>query len=230
MAYFDYGYFKYSNKGTKKFNPKAERTKLSIKRGIINRIIANQFGKEFYDGDRLNGYGGFNYDGRWKIFLKKIIRKYNLNKNSKVLDIGCKKGFFIKDLTEMLPGIKVFGIEDHAYPIKNCLKEIKSKINYIESFTKINFKKNNFDFVHAHNSIYIYNLKDVIKIIKLINYISKKSHITIPAFITDQQRLKFLKWTLTGTTILHEKEWKKLFKYVGYNGDYYFSGAKSFGL
>ena len=130
----------------------------------------------------------------------------------------------------MLPGIKVFGIEDHAYPIKNCLKEIKSKINYIESFTKINFKKNNFDFVDAHNSIYIYNLKDVIKIIKLINYISKKSHITIPAFITDQQRLKFLKWTLTGTTILHEKEWKKLFKYVGYNGDYYFSGAKSFGL
>ena len=138
MAYFDYGYFKYSNKGTKKFNPKAERSKLSIKRGIINRIIANQFGKEFYDGDRLNGYGGFNYDEKLKIFLKKIIHKYNLNKNSKVLDIGCKKGFFIKDLTEM-PANKSFW-NRRSYPIKNCLKEIVKNQLY-RIFTKINFKK-----------------------------------------------------------------------------------------
>ena len=230
MPYFDYGYFKHSNKRIKKFNPKIERTKLLYRRDIINRVIANEFDKEFYDGDRVNGYGGFYYDGRWKIFLKKIIKKYKLHKNSKVLDIGCKKGFFIKDLKDMIPGIKVYGIEDHKYPIKNSLKDIKKKIKYIDSFTKINFKKKNFDFVHAHNSIYVYNLRDMIKIIRIINYISKKSHITIPAYINDLERLKFLKWTLTGTTILHEKEWKKLFKYLGYNGDYYFSGAKSFGL
>ena len=35
MSYFDYGYFKYSNKNIKKFDPKKERTKLSDKRGII---------------------------------------------------------------------------------------------------------------------------------------------------------------------------------------------------
>jgi len=230
MPYFDYGYFKYSNASLKKNNPKKERLNLSKKRGIINRIKANQFSKEFYDGNRLNGYGGFNYDGRWKIFLKKIIEKYKLDKNSKVLDIGCKKGFFMKDLKDMIPGIKIHGIEDHKYPIKNSMNEVKSKIKYIETFTKINFRKNEFDFVHAHNSIYIYNLRDMIKIIKIIKDISKKSHITIPAYINDLERLKFLKWTLTGTTILHQKEWKKMFKYLGYKGDYYFSGAKSFGL
>ena len=230
MSYFDYGYFKYSNKNIKKFDPKKERTKLSDKRGIINRIKANEFDKEFYDGDRINGYGGFKYDGRWKVFLKKIIHKYKLNKNSKVLDIGCKKGFFLKDLQDMIPGISIYGLEDHKYPIKNSMRQIKSHIEFIESFTSINFKKKHFDFVHAHNSIYIYNLRDIIKIIKKIEHISKRSHITIPAYITDTERLKFLKWTLTGTTILNEDEWKKMFKYIGYKGDYYFSGAKSFGL
>ena len=111
----------------------------------------------------------------------------------------------------------------HKVTVVDLLKYSSSSLNHL-----YNFK--NFDFVHAHNSIYVYNLRDMIKIIRIINYISKKSHITIPAYTNDSERLKFLKWTLTGTTILHEKEWKKLFKYLGYKGDYYFSGAKSFGL
>ena len=230
MSHFDYGYFKHSNIKNKKFDPKKERASLANNRDIINRIIANRFDEEFYDGKRINGFGGYEYDGRWKIFLKKIIKKYKLTKNSKVLDIGSKKGFFLKDLQDMVPGIKVYGIEDHKYPILKSMKEVKSKIQFIDSFKNMKFKKNSFDFVHAHNSIYIYNLRDIVQIIKKISYISKKSHITIPAYINDAERLKFLKWTLTGTTFLHKKEWKKLFQHIQYKGDYYFSGSKSVGL
>ena len=199
-------------------------------KNIVNRIIANRFDKEFYDGNRINGFGGYKYDGRWKIFLKKIITRYKLNKHSKVLDIGCKKRFFLKDLQDLIPGIKVTGIEDHTYPISKSMKEVRSKIKFIDSFKNIKFKRKSFDFVHAHNSIYIYNLRDIIQIIKKISFISKKSHITIPAYVNDFERLKFLKWTLTGTTILHEKEWKKLFQHIKYKGDYYFSGSKSVGI
>ena len=35
-------------------------------RTVHSRIIASSRGKEYYDGDRKNGYGGFKYDGRWK--------------------------------------------------------------------------------------------------------------------------------------------------------------------
>ena len=67
-------------------------------------------------------------------------------------------------------------------------------------------------------------------ILTIISKIGKNSHITLPIYQNDDDRIKFYNWTLTGTTILKSSEWKKLFKFVGYKGDYYFSGPKSFGL
>jgi len=48
-------------------------------RTIKNRIIASYKGKEFYDGDRNNGYGGYKYDGRWTEVASNIFRIYKLN-------------------------------------------------------------------------------------------------------------------------------------------------------
>ena len=50
-------------------------------RTIKNRIIASYLDKEYYDGDRKNGYGGFKYDGRWKKIADFMCREYGLNKN-----------------------------------------------------------------------------------------------------------------------------------------------------
>ena len=228
MTYFDYGYFSY--KKSKKDTVKKKRKNLMKKRTIVNRILANDLDNKFYDGERINGYGGFKYDERWKVFLKKIIHKYKLNKNSVVLDIGCKKGFFIKDLQDLIPGITVYGIEDHRYPISKSLPSVKKNIKYVSSYYDIKFKKNYFDFVHAHNSIYRYSLRDMIKVIKKISFISKKSHITVPVYYNEKERSKFLDWSLLGGIILKEKDWKQMFKFLNYKGDYYLSGAKSYGL
>ena len=107
MSFFDTGYFKGN----------ASRSSLASKRNINNKIIAWGLDEKYYDGKRINGYGGFKYDGRWKKFLPKIIKKYRLSPKSKVLDLGCKKGFFLKDLRDFIPGIKIYGIENHSYPI-----------------------------------------------------------------------------------------------------------------
>ena len=29
------------------------------------RTVARRFGREYFDGDRTTGYGGYRYDGRW---------------------------------------------------------------------------------------------------------------------------------------------------------------------
>ena len=112
MPEYDIGYF----------SSKIKRKKLSKLRDIKNRIIAWRLDKEYYDGKRINGYGGFKYDGRWKTLLPKLIKKYNLSKNSKVLEIGCKKGFLLQDLKVLIPGIKLYGLENHKYPITKVKK------------------------------------------------------------------------------------------------------------
>jgi len=217
--HIDIGYFK---------KPLKIRAKVSKERTIVNKIKAWELGKDYYDGNRLNGYGGFKYDGRWLKLLPKIIKRYKLTKKSKVLDLGCKKGFLLKDLNILIPGIKSFGIENHAYPLKKAVK-CKSKI-FLCDYHKIPFSNKYFDFVIAFNSLYMQNLGDVIKSLKEIERVSKNSYVILASGENDEERNRFYKWTLIGTSILLKKEWKKLFKTIKFNGDYYFSSSKSLGV
>ena len=217
--FIDIGYFK---------KPVKVRAKYAKKRTIINKIYAWGLDKKYYDGKRINGYGGFKYDGRWKALLPKIIKRYKLTKNSKVLDLGCKKGFLLKDLNILIPGIKSFGIENHPYALKKAVRS-KSKL-ILSEYYKIPFKNKYFDFVIAFNSLYMQNLGDIIKSLKEIELVSKKSFIVLASGETDEERNKFYRWTLIGTTILLKKEWKILFRKLKFKGDYYFSSVKSLGL
>ena len=217
--HFDIGYFK---------KPVKVRAKVAKERTVINKMYAWELGKEYYDGNRLNGYGGFKYDGRWLKLLPKIIKRYKLSSKSKVLDLGCKKGFLLKDLNILLPGIKSYGIENHPYAIKNAVN-CKSKL-ILSDYTKLPFKNKSLDFVIAFNSLYMQNLGDVIKSLKEIERVSKKSYIVLASGENDEERNKFYKWTLIGTSILLKKEWKTLFKKIKFKGDYYFSSAKSLGV
>jgi len=217
--HIDIGYFK---------KPIKVRAKVAKERTVINKMNAWELGKEYYDGSRLNGYGGFKYDGRWLKLLPKLIKRYKLTSKSKVLDLGCKKGFLLKDLNILLPGIKSFGVENHPYALK---KAVKCKSKLIRSdYTKLPFKSKSLDFVIAFNSLYMQNLGDVIKSLKEIERVSKKSYVVLASGENDKERNKFYKWTLIGTSILLKKEWKTLFKKIKFNGDYYFSSAKSLGV
>ena len=218
MPYFDPKYFK-----------KKSKVNRVVKRKLKNKFIAWELGKEYYDGDRNNGYGGFSYDGRWLDLLPKFIKRYNLSNNSKILDLGCKKGFIMKDLKVLLPKAKVYGIEDHIYPIKNSEKEIKKSI-ILSNYYQIPFKKNYFDLVIGFSSIYKYNFIDVVKTIKEIKRVSKNSFFTVASYSNKREKELFDKWTLLGTTVLQKKEWLQLFKLLNYKGDYYFTTAKSLNL
>jgi len=217
--HIDIGYFK---------KPVKVRARVAKERTVINKMYAWQLGKEYYDGSRLNGYGGFKYDGRWLKLLPKIIKRYKLKKSSKVLDLGCKKGFLLKDLNILIPGIKSYGIENHPYALK---KSIKCNSKLIQSeYYNIPFKDKYFDFVIAFNSLYMHNLGDVIKSLREIERVSKKSYIVLASGENNEERNRFYKWTLIGTSILLKKEWKTLFKKIKFTGDYYFSSAKSLGV
>ena len=204
------------------------RSKVAKERTVVNKMYAWELGKEYYDGNRLNGYGGFKYDGRWLKLLPKLIKRYKLTSKSKVLDLGCKKGFLLKDLNILLPGVKSYGIENHSYALKKAIK-CKSKLIRSE-YTKLPFKNKSLDFVIAFNSLYMQNLGDVIKSLKEIQRVSKNSYVVLASGENDSERNKFYKWTLIGTSILLKKEWKILFKKIGFRGDYYFSSAKSLGV
>ena len=199
-------------------------------RKIENRIIASYRGKEFYDGKRDNGYGGFKYDGRWEKIASRIFEHYKLKENAKILQVGSDKGFLLHDFKVVSPKCRIAGIEVSDYAIKSTLKTVKRYIKK-SNFTELPFKDSSFDFVIAIGPIYSLNLPDAIKCLKEIKRVGKgKSFITLGSYSNEKDFKLFRYWTLLGSTILDKQEWVKVLKHCKYQGDYKFNTAASLNL
>ncbi len=199
-------------------------------RTIRNRITAFELDREYYDGARGNGYGGYRYDGRWKQIIPLLVQRYGLASSSRILEVGCKKGFFLHDLRETIPGITVRGVENHLYPLENCMESVRGDVE-LAFYQSLPFLDHSFDFVMAFASIYMLNLRDVMAAIREIQRVGKgKSYITVGAYRTSEERELFYDWTLLGSTVLHVDDWLEVFSHCGYTGDYYFTTASTLHL
>ena len=186
-----------------------------------NKLIASKFSKEYFDGTRSQGYGGYYYDGRWVKIAKKLIKKFKLKKDSKVLDIGCAKGFLMHDLKkESKNKIEVYGIDISKYAKSRAMSSVKSKIK-IMNCKKLDFKDNSFDLVIGINVVHNLSTNFCKKSIEEIQRVSGgKAFIQVDAYRNDNELKILKKWIVTAKTYLKPSEWKKMFKEIGYSGFY----------
>ena len=109
------------------------KTKRDLKKAVIertdeSRIIARQFGKEFFDGDRKFAMG-FNYNPKfWTNVVVDFVEHYDLKDNSSILDVGCGKGFMLYDFKKFNKSFKIKGIDISEYAIENSIDEIKNQL------------------------------------------------------------------------------------------------------
>ena len=133
--------------------------------------IARKFGSDFWDGDRKYGYGGYKYiEGRWQSVAKNLIKEYGLNNNSKILDVGCGKGYLLHDLKKELNGLQVYGYDISKYAIDNSHPEIKNNLFVHDASKTLNFSDNHFDLVISLGTLHnleIADLKNSIQEIQL---------------------------------------------------------------
>ena len=204
--------------------PKAKRNvnERLEKKNEKDRLIARKFDKDFFDGHRNHGYGGYTYNPKfWQTVVKDFKKYWSLNKESSVLDVGCAKGFMLYDLSELIPGIKLRGIDVSEYAIKNSLPEIKHCLQ-VANANKLPFPDNSFDLVISINTIHNLERSECAIALKEINRVSRKySFTTVDAYRNEEEKKRMLAWNLTAKTIMSVNDWKFFFKYNNYEGDYY---------
>lgn len=187
-----------------------------------DRKIARNFGKEFFDGNRNQGYGGFYYSPRfWEPVIPTFQKYWNLDSNSSLLDVGCAKGFMIHDLMKAIPGVKAQGIDISEYAIANAMDNVKPLVQ-VANAVSLPFLENSFDVVISINTIHNLNKTECALALKEIERVSKgKSFITVDAYRNDVEKERMYAWNLTAQTIMSVEEWISFFDEVGYTGDYY---------
>ncbi|MEW6172091.1 MAG: class I SAM-dependent methyltransferase [Bacillota bacterium] len=187
-----------------------------------NREIARQFGKEFFDGDRLYGYGGYNYHERfWKDTVRRFRDYYQLSEDASVLDVGCAKGFMLYDFKELMPRLNIAGIDISGYAIDNAIDRVKPFLQ-VGNAKALPYEDDSFDLVVSITTIHNLPLLECKQALREIQRVSRAhAFITVDAWRTEEERERLLKWNLTALTYMHVDDWRKLFGEVGYTGDYY---------
>ena len=188
-----------------------------------NRRIALEFGEAYFDGPREQGYGGYRYDGRWVAVAKRLIDIYSLKPGDRVLDVGCAKGFLVKDLREALPGLDVRGIDISDYALANAEPEARPHLSKA-SCDKLPFANDSFDLVLAINTVHNLDEAGCRRALSEIVRVSKgHAFVQVDAYRNEDEHEIFEAWVLTAQTYKTPKGWSTMFTETGYDGDYYWT-------
>ena len=184
--------------------------------------IACQFGKEFFDGSRNHGYGGFYYNDRfWKNVVPAFQQHWNLINGDSVLDIGCAKGFMIYDMQLLIQGLQVSGIDISEYAIDSAKEEVKNFCK-VANATDLPFADKSIDVSISITTLHNLEEKELVRALLEIERVTKRgSFITLDAYRNNEERDRMEAWNLTAKTVMHVDEWKQFFNDIGYTGDYY---------
>lgn len=184
---------------------------------------AKKYGKNYWDGKRRFGYGGYTYiPGRWSKVAEQLIKNYKLKSGSKILDVGCGKGFLLYEMLKIIPELKIFGFDISQYALKKNFKLKNLKVFKQRAEQKYPFKSKSFDLVISINTLHNLNLGKLEKAFKEINRVGKRKYIVVESFRNNQELFNLQCWALTCESFLTPNEWNWLFKKFKYSGDYEF--------
>jgi protein-L-isoaspartate(D-aspartate) O-methyltransferase len=202
----------------------------STKRNYLQRVVehdkaecagvAARFGKDYWDGDRKYGFGGYHYDGRWRPVAEDMVQHYNLQPGARILDVGCGKGFLLYEFTQVLPGVEVAGIDISQYAIDNAQDEIKPYLRAGHA-ANLPFDDRSFDLVISINTLHNLYINDLWQALKEIERVGRElKYITVEAYRNEREKVNLMYWQLTCRAFHTPAEWAWIFGQAGYTGDY----------
>lgn len=205
--------------------PKSKRNVAARGAAKTPEIIAKsrEYGFEYFDGPREYGYGGFRYDGRWIPIAEDIVRHFGLKAGDRVLDVGCAKGFVVKDLMKVCPGLEAFGLEISEYALMHCEPEIIGRL-HLGNAMRLPFPDNSFAAVLCVNTVHNLERPDVLTALREIERLAPgRGYVQVDSYRTPEQKEIFESWVLTAKYHDYPQGWIETFREAGYTGDYYWT-------
>jgi len=191
--------------------PKAEAAK-----------IAKRFDREYWDGDRRVGYGGYSYDGRWRAVADQLVEHYRLAPGDRVLDVGCGKAFLLYDLTQACPGIEVAGIDISEYALGNAKEEVRRHLR-LASAAELPFGDDSFDLVISINTLHNLHCYDLDRALREVERVGRRDkYLVVESYRNEEEKANLLYWQLTCESFYTPEEWAWWFESCGYTGDHSF--------
>jgi len=190
----------------------------------INCMIkAKEYEFDYWDGNRRFGYGGYKFiAGRWKPVAESLIKNYNLNNNSSILDIGCGKAFLLYEIKLLLPDIKICGFDISKHGINESKDEIKNHLFIHKAQDPYPFKDNEFDLVISLGCFHNLRIFELKMALSETERVGKNGYVMLESYRNEKELFNLQCWALTCESFFDKEEWVWIYNNFGYNGDYEF--------
>jgi protein-L-isoaspartate(D-aspartate) O-methyltransferase len=183
-------------------------------------VVAKRYGRDYWDGERQYGYGGYRYDGRWLPVAQAMAQHYGLKRGDRILDIGCGKAYLLYEFTRAVPGVEVAGIDISDYAIANAKEEVRPFLQ-VGTAAKLPYPDRHFDFVVSLTTFHNLKIDGLFAALAEAERVGRSGkYIMIESYRNEREKMNLLYWQLTCESFYSPEEWQWLMTKAGYSGDY----------
>lgn len=185
-------------------------------------LKAKEYEFDYWDGDRRFGYGGYHYDGRWKVVAEALIAMYGLRDGARILDVGCGKGFLLHELKQLLPAAEVVGFDVSKHGLADAPEAIRPHLFRYRAQDGYPWGDQYFDLVVSVGALHNLRLFELQTALKEVQRVGKNKYVMVESYRNESEQFNMQCWALTAESFFDTAEWIWLYDHLGYTGDYEF--------
>jgi SAM-dependent methyltransferase len=185
-------------------------------------LKAKEYERDYWDGDRRYGYGGYKYDGRWKVVAEQLIRHYNLGPKARILDVGCGKAYLLHELKQLLPEADVAGFDISRHGLADAPEPIRPYLFRYRAQDPYPWGDKHFDLVISFGALHNLRVFELEAAVREIERVGKQKYIMVESYRNELEQFNLQCWALTAEAFFDTATWIWLYRHFGYTGDYEF--------
>jgi len=185
-------------------------------------LKAKEYETDYWDGDRRYGYGGYSYDGRWKVVAEKLIEIYGLAGNCRILDVGCGKAHLLYELAQLLPDAEVAGFDVSEHGLRDAPEAIRPHLFRYQAQDPLPWGDGYFDLAISLGCLHNLRLFELHVALSEMQRVARDKYVMLESYRSEQELFNLQCWALTAESFFDTAEWIWLYRNAGYHGDYEF--------